>query len=106
MDETLARLVSRLDELRKITAETPDDPMYRPSDFVAPGAIVAIRYDGEPETGRVQVTCQRKLPDGITPVSPFTALSHALFGAEVGQTITYAHDGLESTVEVIGVDDK
>ncbi len=105
MHESRNRLIGRLDDLQKILKESVIDPTYQPSRVVSPGVIVEIRSDNGPEVGRVLITCQRDLADGIEGVSPFSPLGETLSGGVVGQTLTFVHDGRESTVTVVAVRD-
>jgi transcription elongation GreA/GreB family factor len=105
LDETRTRLTAHLDELRSILDQSPTTPTTQLSSVVTPGVILEIRYDDTGDTDRVLVTCQRNPDEGITPVSPFSALGRALANAEVGSEVRYTHGGRTQAVKLLAIHD-
>jgi len=85
-------LETRLGYLRRVLAQSLVDPQHVAGQWVTPGCIVGLRYPGEDQIERLVVTSMPhagSLPADVSPVSPFTALAHAIDGAEPGATVRF-----------------
>jgi transcription elongation factor GreA len=74
-----------------------------PSDVVAVGSIVEVRFAGDDETERYLVGSIEERHDTYEVVSPGSPLGSALLGASPGDTRTYDVKGNELQVEVVSV---
>lgn len=73
------------------------------SDVVRSGSVVTLRYDGDDEDDVEQylVGSIEERRDGMEVITPNSALGEALFGAAVGDSVTYATPNGELTVVVV-----
>ncbi len=75
------------------------------SDEVRIGTIVTLRYDGddEDEVEKYLVGSIEEASDGVTVISPTSALGEALLGAKAGDSVTYSAPNGELTVIVVEI---
>jgi transcription elongation factor GreA len=73
------------------------------SGTVAPGSVVAIRYEGDDEVERYLVGSIEEQTEGINVVSPGSPLGQALLGRAPGETVEYQAPGGTLRVEIVAV---
>jgi transcription elongation factor GreA len=73
------------------------------SGTVAPGSVVAIRYEGDDEVERYLVGSIEEQAEGINVVSPGSPLGQALLGRAPGETVEYQAPGGTLRVEIVAV---
>lgn len=75
------------------------------SDEVRIGTIVTLRYDGDDddEVEKYLIGSIEEAADGVTVVSPTSALGEALLGAKAGDSVTYSAPNGELTVIVVEI---
>jgi transcription elongation factor GreA len=75
-----------------------------PTDRVAPGTVVTINFDDDPEDTETFLLGSREIASttDLTVYSPESALGKAILGARAGQTVTYtAPSGADIKVTVV-----
>jgi transcription elongation factor GreA len=76
-----------------------------PSDgVVAPGSMVALRYEGDDDIERYFVGSIEERRDDAAVVSPGSPLGKALIGHKEGDVVAYQAPNGELRVEIIAVD--
>jgi transcription elongation factor GreA len=83
------------------TAQVGEAPT---SDRVAPGTVVTIQFDDDPEDTETFLLGSREISatTELTVYSPESALGQAILGSRTGQTVTYtAPSGAEIKVTVV-----
>ena len=76
-----------------------------PSDRVAHGSVVGIRYEGDDEVERYLVGSIEERHDDLDVISPSSPLGEALIGSTPGDAVSFtAPTGAELTVEGVSVD--
>lgn len=101
--EEQGKLEARIRYLQELlrTARVGDPPT---SDAVAPGMVVMIQFDDDPEDIETFLLGSREISSttDLTVYSPESALGQAILGARTGQTVTYtAPSGAEIKVTVV-----
>jgi transcription elongation factor GreA len=76
-----------------------------PSEEVATGVKVSIRYVGEDEVERYLVGSIEERDAGTPVISPGSPLGLALMGKKAGATVTYEAPSGPQTVEIVSVGD-
>ncbi len=70
---------------------------------VAPGSIVALRYEGDEEVERYLIGSIEERPDGLPVISPQSPLGQALVGRRVGETVEYQAPSGTLKVEIVEI---
>jgi transcription elongation factor GreA len=70
---------------------------------VAPGSIVALRYEGDEEVERYLIGSIEERPDGLPVISPQSPLGQALVGRRVGETVEYQAPSGALKVEIVEI---
>jgi transcription elongation factor GreA len=101
--EEQGKMEARIRYLQELlrTARVGEAP---PSDAVAPGMVVTIRFDDDPDDTETFLLGSREIASttDLTVYSPESALGKAILGARAGQTVTYtAPSGAEIKVTVV-----
>jgi transcription elongation factor GreA len=74
-------------------------------DEVAPGSVVAIRYEGDDDVERYLIGSIEERHDDLEVMSPGSPLGQALIGHSAGDTVDFeAPTGAVLKVEVVSVD--
>ena len=92
--------IRQLQELLR-TAQVGEPPS---TDRVAPGTVVTINFDDDPEDTETFLLGSREIAatTDLTVYSPESALGTAILGARAGQTVTYtAPSGADIKVTVV-----
>jgi transcription elongation factor GreA len=76
-----------------------------PSDEVAAGATVRLRYVGDEEVERYFVGSIEERQGGTAVISPGSPLGQALIGKRAGTTVTYDAPSGQLAVEIVSVGD-
>jgi transcription elongation factor GreA len=76
-----------------------------PTDVVAPGAIVRLRYVGDDDVERYLVGSIEERDSGTQVISPGSPLGQALMGKRAGAVVSYEAPSGALQVEVIAVGD-
>jgi transcription elongation factor GreA len=76
-----------------------------PSDEVAAGATVRLRYVGDDEVERYFVGSIEERQGGTAVISPGSPLGQALIGKRAGTTVTYDAPSGQLAVEIVSVGD-
>lgn len=83
------------------TAQVGEAPK---ADTVAPGSVITIHFDDDPEDTETFLLGSREISSttDLTVYSPESALGRAILGARAGQTVTYtAPSGADIKVTVV-----
>lgn len=98
-----AGLTRRLEELESVLREANPDPNHLGGYVVTPGCIVGIRYEGESEIERYEMTMMDSAEaDTLKPDSP---LGMSLRKKEIGDAVSYLRpDGRRLTVMIESID--
>jgi len=101
--EEQGKMEARIRYLQELlrTARVGEAPA---SDAVAPGMVVTIRFDDDPDDTETFLLGSREIASttDLTVYSPESALGKAILGARAGQTVTYtAPSGAEIKVTVV-----
>lgn len=101
--EEQGKLEARIRYLQELlrTAQVGEPPA---SDGVAPGMVVTIYFDDDPEDSETFLLGSREIAPttDLTVYSPESALGKAILGARAGQTVTYtAPSGADIKVTVV-----
>ncbi len=87
-----------------LDAEVVDTASGGPDDVVAPGRIVAVRYEGDDEAETYLFGSIEERVDGYEMMTPGSPLGRACNGAHVGETVRYeTPTGATLAVEVVEV---
>ncbi len=70
---------------------------------VAPGSIVALRYEGDEEVERYLIGSIEERPDGLPVISPQSPLGQALVGRQAGDTVEYQAPSGTLKVEIVEI---
>jgi transcription elongation factor GreA len=84
------------------TAQVGEAPR---SETIAPGTVVTIQFDDDPDDTETFLLGSREISatTTLTVYSPESALGNAILGAKAGQAVTYkAPSGVEVKVKVLG----
>jgi transcription elongation factor GreA len=101
--EEQGKMESRIRYLQELlrTARVGEAPA---SDTVAPGTVVTIQFDDDPDDTETFLLGSREISSttDLTVYSPESALGQAILGARSGQTVTYtAPSGAQIKVTVV-----
>jgi len=101
--EEQGKMEARIRYLQELlrTAKVGDAPT---SDAVAPGTVVTIQFDEDPDDTETFLLGSREIASttDLTVYSPESALGKAILGARTGDTVTYtAPSGAEIKVTVV-----
>lgn len=101
--EEQGKMESRIRYLQELlrTARVGDAPA---TDTIAPGTVVTIQFDGDPEDTETFLLGSREIAatTDLTVYSPESALGQAILGARPGQAVTYtAPSGTEIKVTIV-----
>ena len=104
--EEQAKMEARIRYLQELlhTARVGDAST---TDGVAPGMVVTIQFDDDPEDTETFLLGSREISSttDLTVYSPESALGTAILGAHAGDTVTYtAPSGAEIKVTVVGLE--
>jgi transcription elongation factor GreA len=102
--EEQAKNEARIRQLHELlrTAQVGEAPAI---DVIAPGMVVTIHFDDDPEDRATFLLGSREMAatTDLTVYSPESALGKAILGARSGQTVTYtAPSGADIKVTVVG----
>lgn len=101
--EEQGKMEARIRYLQELlrTAQVGEAPT---SDEVAPGTVVTIQFDDDPDDTETFLLGSREISSttDLTVYSPESALGQAILGTSTGQTVTYtAPSGTEIKVTVV-----
>ena len=99
MEARIRQLAALLEDV-----EIVDDQAAGSGGSVAPGTVVAIRYEGDDDVERFLVGSIEEKPDeNVSVVSPASPLGQALIGAKQGDTVVYDAPGGQLKVEIVEI---
>ena len=103
--EEKAKMEARIAQLFGILEDATIVEIGGATDEVRIGTIVTLRYDGddEDEVEKYLVGSIEEASDGVTVISPTSALGEALLGAKAGDSVTYSAPNGELTVIVVEI---
>ena len=101
--EEKAEMEARIAQLFGILEDAVIVEIGGASDEVRIGTIVTLRYDGDDEDDveKYLLGSIEEASDGVTVISPTSALGEALMGARTGESVTYAAPNGTLTVIVV-----
>ncbi len=101
--EEKAKMEARIAQLFGILEDAVIVEIGGASDEVRIGTIVTLRYDGDDEDDveKYLLGSIEEASDGVTVISPTSALGEALMGARTGESVTYAAPNGTLTVIVV-----
>jgi transcription elongation factor GreA len=101
--EEKAKMEARIAQLHAILEDAVIVEIGGATDEVRVGSIVSLRYedDDEDEVEKYLVGSIEEASEGVTVVSPESALGSALLGAKVGDAVTYEAPNGSLTVIVV-----
>ena len=101
--EEKAKMEARIAQLFGILEDAVIVEIGGASDEVRIGTIVTLRYDGDDEDDveKYLLGSIEEASDGVTVISPTSALGEALMGARTGESVTYAAPNGTLTVLVV-----
>jgi transcription elongation factor GreA len=100
------KMESRIRQLQRLLkTATVVDAGQGADGTVAPGTVVALRYDGDDEDDTTDffVGSIEERPGDLTVVSPGSPLGQALLGHAAGDSVEYAAPGGTLKVEIVSV---
>ena len=101
--EEKAKMEARVAQLFGILEDAVIVEIGGATDEVRIGTIVTLRYDGddEDEVEKYLVGSIEEASEGVTVISPTSALGEALMGAKAGDSVSYQAPNGELTVIVV-----
>jgi transcription elongation factor GreA len=101
--EEKAKMEARIAQLFGILEDAQIVEIGGATDEVRIGTIVTLRYDGddEDEVEKYLVGSIEEASEGVTVISPTSALGEALMGAKAGDSVTYEAPNGALTVIVV-----
>ncbi len=103
--EEKAKMEARIAQLFGILEDAVIVEIGGDSDEVRIGTIVTLRYEGddEDEVEKYLVGSIEEASEGVTVISPTSALGEALMGAKAGDSVTYDAPNGSLTVVVVSL---
>ncbi len=103
--EEKAKMEARIAQLFGILEDAVIVEIGGDSDEVRIGTIVTLRYEGddEDEVEKYLVGSIEEASEGVTVISPTSALGEALIGAKAGDSVTYDAPNGSLTVIVVSL---
>ncbi len=103
--EEKAKMEARIAQLFGILEDAVIVEIGGDSDEVRIGTIVTLRYEGddEDEVEKYLVGSIEEASEGVTVISPTSALGEALMGAKAGDSVTYDAPNGSLTVIVVSL---
>ena len=103
--EEKAKMEARIAQLFGILEDAVIVEIGGDSDEVRIGTIVTLRYEGddEDEVEKYLVGSIEEASEGVTVISPTSALGEALIGAKAGDSVTYEAPNGSLTVIVVSL---
>ena len=97
------KMEARIRQLQALLEDAQIVDQSAAGDVVAPGLIVAIRYEGDDDVERYLIGSIEERPEGVSVISHGSPLGKALVGHKVGDKVDYDAPNGKLTVEVVAV---
>ena len=102
--DSQGKMESRIRQLQAtLSKAVVVDDAAAPSDTVAAGTVVAIRYEGDDDVERFLVGSIEERHDELSVVSPGSPLGQALLGRSPGDVVEYEAPGGVQRVEIVTI---
>jgi transcription elongation factor GreA len=102
--EDQGRMEARIRQLQSLIDNAVIVDASQPSDTVAQGSIVALRYEGDDDADRFLVGSIEERRDDVAVVSPQSPLGQALLGHRKGDAVEYQAPGGNLKVEIVDIE--
>ena len=103
--DSQGKMEARIRQLEATLKEAAivDDRAVAGAGTVVPGAVVGIRYEGDPDVEHYLVGSIEEHRPGVSVVSPGSPLGAALLGKAPGDTVQYEAPGGTLRVEIVEI---
>jgi transcription elongation factor GreA len=98
------RMEARIRQLQSLIDNAVIVDSSQPSDTVAAGSVVALRYEGDEDSDRFLVGSIEERRDDVAVVSPQSPLGQALVGRRKGDVVEYQAPGGNLKVEIVEIE--
>ena len=98
------RMEARIRQLQSLIDNAVIVDSSQPSDTVAAGSVVALRYEGDDDSDRFLVGSIEERRDDVAVVSPQSPLGLALIGRRKGDVVEYQAPGGNLKVEIVDIE--
>jgi transcription elongation factor GreA len=98
------RMEARIRQLQSLIDNAVIVDSSQPSDTVAAGSVVALRYEGDEDSDRFLVGSIEERRDDVAVVSPQSPLGQALVGRRKGDVVEYQAPGGNLKVEIVDIE--
>lgn len=103
--EEQGKMEGRINLLAAILLDAKIVEVSGGTDEVSQGCVVSVRFVGDDEVEEYLIGSIEERRDGVTVMSPGSAMGQALIGAKPGDKVSYdAPTGATLTVEVVSIE--